>query len=143
MHPLDATDVVRLSQLLGASAEIQLADGCGFRTNPASTAPQHLDLALLGVEAFSQDRLLELRAAIGAAIGTDALDLIDLSQSQPALKRQIIRTARLLFARECSLVGPFEVGVLRASLDSRRSSANLDGVCGRNPVPDPGTDPIV
>jgi hypothetical protein len=48
------------------------------------------------------------------ALGTQRLVLIDLGALPPPRQRQILQRGRLLYARECALVGPFELGVLRA-----------------------------
>ncbi|WP_295400911.1 hypothetical protein [uncultured Thiocystis sp.] len=83
------------------------------------TRADALAVALLGIAPFGQDRLLAHHAALVAALGTERLALIDLGAVPPQRQRQILKRSRLLYARECALVGPFELGVLRACLDVR------------------------
>ena len=111
---LDDSDQARLAQRLRESPDVLLAYGVDDQTGADAQA-----VALLGTEPFGPERLSALRAALVAAVATERLELIDLGLIQPQRQRQILQRGRLLYARECALVGPFELGVLRACLDAR------------------------
>ena len=111
---LDDSDHARLARLLRESPDVLLTYGCEDQTRADALA-----VALLGIAPFGQERLLTHRAALVAALGTERLALIDLGAVPPQRQRQILKRGRLLYARECALVGPFEIGVLRACLDAR------------------------
>ena len=106
---LDNHDLANLARRLRASPDVLLAYGCEDQTGADALA-----VALLGLASFGQERLLADRAALIAALGTERLALIDLGLVPPQRQRQILKCGRLLYARECALVGPFELGVLRA-----------------------------
>ncbi|WP_295408501.1 hypothetical protein [uncultured Thiocystis sp.] len=111
---LDNRNLANLARRLRESPEVVLAYGCEDQTGADALA-----VALLGIAPFGQERLLAHRAALVAALGTERLALIDLGTVSPQRQRQILQRGRLLYARECGLVGPFELGVLRACLDAR------------------------
>lgn len=106
---LDDSDHARLARRLRESPEVLLAYGVDDQTGADALA-----VALLGAKPFGPERLSALRAALAAAVETECLELIDLGLVQPQRQRQILQRGRLLYARECALVGPFELGVLRA-----------------------------
>ena len=114
MQMLDDSDLANLARLLRASPEVLLAYGVEDQTGADAQA-----VALLGTEPFGPERLSALRAALVATVETGRLELIDLGPVPPQRQRQILKRGRLLYARECALVGPFELGVLRACLDAR------------------------
>ena len=111
---LDDSDHARLARLLRESPEVMLAYGVEDQTGTSTLA-----VALLGDAPFGLEQRLTLRAALVAALGAERLELIDLGAGPPQRQRQILQRGRLLYARECGLVGPFELGVLRACLNAR------------------------
>ena len=117
MRKLDETDFERLIGCLNAVPDL-LAGYCfGSQVDPRRRNPRDVDIAVLPSETLSLRRMLELRSVITDVLATDAVDLVDLHQAGPVLKRQVIKSGRLLFARDQTLVNRFELCVLREYQD--------------------------
>lgn len=106
---LDNRDLANLVRRLRESPEVLLAYGVDDQTGANALA-----VALLGIEPFEPERL----SALVATVATERLELIDLGAVPPPRQRQILQRGRLLYARECALVDPFALGVLRACRES-------------------------
>jgi uncharacterized protein len=118
MRKLDDTDFDCLTRVLRESPDL-LAGYCfGSQTDPGRASPRDLDIAVLGTGRLTLRRLLELRATIAETIASDRVDLIDLRQAGPVLKRQVIKSRHPLFVRDQSLVNAFELQALREYQDS-------------------------
>jgi hypothetical protein len=111
---LDKRNLANLARRLRESPEVLLAYGVDDQTGADALA-----VALLGAKPFGPERLSALRAVLAAAVETECLALIDLGTLPPQRQRQILQRGRLLYARECALVDPYEFGVLRAYLEAR------------------------
>lgn len=113
MRKIDETDFERLTAHLSAAPDL-LAGYCfGSQVDPGRRNPRDVDIAVLPSATLSLRRRLELRAIVTETLLTDAVDLIDLNQAGPVLKRQVIKSGRLLFVRDQTLVNRFELCALR------------------------------
>jgi predicted nucleotidyltransferase len=118
MRKLDDTDFAALTAVLREAPDL-LAGYCfGSQAAPERRAPRDLDIAVLGAEPLGLMRLLELRAVLTGAIRSDALDLVDLRRATPVLRRQVIKSGHMLFARDLSFLNRFELDALREYQDS-------------------------
>ena len=118
MRKLDDTDLDKLTATLSAAPDLLAGYLFGSQADPERQRPRDLDIAVLGAAPLPLRRLLGLGATITGVVGSDALDLIDLRRAGPVLKRQVIKTGRLLFTRDQSLVNHFELQALREYQDS-------------------------
>ena len=118
MRKLHDTDFDRLTAVLRESPDLIAAYCFGSQTDPSRLHPRDLDVAVIGGERLTLGRLLELRATISEAVASDSIDLIDLRQAGPVLKRQVIKSGCPLFARDQSVVNRFELQALREYQDS-------------------------
>ncbi|AUB84381.1 type VII toxin-antitoxin system MntA family adenylyltransferase antitoxin [Candidatus Thiodictyon syntrophicum] len=113
MRKLDETDFARLTAHLSAAPDLVAGYCFGSQVDPGRRSPRDVDIAVLPSETLSLRRLLELRAIVTDTLLIDAVDLVDLHQAGPVLKRQVIKSGRLLFARDQTLVNRFELRALR------------------------------
>jgi len=73
-----------------------------------------VDLALLS----RKKAVFQLRTAITECLGTERLDLVDLQQTSPILRFEIVRTGRLLYAADPLVRERFELATLRLYRDT-------------------------
>lgn len=117
MRKLEQNDFDRLTATLSAMPDL-LAGYCfGSQLDPERSHPRDVDIAVLPCDSLTLRRQLELRAIMTEALASDAVDLVDLHQAGPVLKRQVIRSGRLLFTRDQTLVNRFELRALREYQD--------------------------
>lgn len=118
MRKLDHSDFERLGALLRRAPDLVAAWCFGSQADPGRQRPRDLDIAVLGDAPLDLGRLLALQADVSDCVRSDAIDLVDLNRAGPVLKRQVVRTGRLLFSRDQSQVNRFELDALWEYRDS-------------------------
>lgn len=118
MRKLNDTGFEVLATVLRQEAGLLAAYCFGSQADPERRNPRDLDRAVLAAEPLPLRRLLDLGVTIIGLISSDALDLIDLRQAGPVLKFQVIKSGRLLFTSDQSLVNRFELQAMREYQDS-------------------------
>jgi hypothetical protein len=113
MRKLDDADFHRLTEVLRDSPDLIAGYCFGSQTDATRSHPRDLDIAVIGCARLTLGRLLELRATIAETVASDSIDLIDLRQAGPVLKRQAIKSGYALFVRDQSTVNRFELQALR------------------------------
>lgn len=77
-------------------------------------SPGDVDLAVLTAEEPAHT----LRADLQRALGTQRLDLVDLTRASPLLRFHVIRDGRLLYARDDETLNRFELDTLHLYRDT-------------------------
>lgn len=75
---------------------------------------QDVDLGIL----TQGESVFRLRAAITDWLGTERVDLVDLSQASPVLRFEILRTGQLLYAANEAICEQFELATLHLYRDT-------------------------
>lgn len=94
---------VRLAYLFGSLVEA-----------PRDARPEDVDLALL-----TDDEPAErLRSPLVEALGTGRVDIVDLATAPPVLRFEIVRSGRLVYARDDETLNRFELDTLHLYRDT-------------------------
>jgi uncharacterized protein len=118
MRKLDRSDFERLAERLRRAPDLVAAWCFGSQADPERQRPQDLGIAVLGTAPLDLGRLLALQADVSDCVRSDAIDLVDLKRAGPVLKRQVLKSGRLLFSRDQSLVNRFDLDALWEYRDS-------------------------
>ncbi len=95
----------------------------GSRARGEADALSDVDVAVLAAGAPTQGQLaswaLEWLGTANETLKTDEVSLIVLNRASLLLRHEVLRDARLLFARSPELAADYELGTIRAFLDFR------------------------
>lgn len=128
--PVPADVEARLADLvrrLSADARVEAVWLFGSRARGEADALSDVDVAVLAADspAPGEPASLELEwlDIANETLRTDEVSLVVLNRAPLVLRHEVLRGARLLFARSPEVAADFELGTVRAFLDFR---AHLD-----------------
>lgn len=77
-----------------------------------------IDLAILLEKRASYRRITELLEDLYRIFGTQKIDIVDLWMANPVFKFDVIKTGKLLFARDIDILNNFEYKVVKEHMDT-------------------------
>lgn len=86
-----------------------------------------VDIAVL----VQREPAYRLRGKISGCLGTERLDLVDLSQASPLLRYEIVRTGRCVYARDKEALNRYELETLHLYRDTAYLRRNQEEVLRR------------
>jgi len=119
MKKLDNDTLKEIAAKLRAQGDVAAAYCFGSQTDPECPSPGDVDIAVLGRAPYTLRRLLAMRAEVARAVGSDQLDLVDLRNASPVLKREVVARGKLLFCVDQSYTNDFELRALSEYRDSQ------------------------
>jgi predicted nucleotidyltransferase len=104
----------------------------GSRAGGIAHPEADLDLAVWTSDGFRWQDLYGLRGAVTRELHSDRVDMVWLNRSDPALAFQVLKTGRVLFARDPDQLNDFELKAKQRFWDYgvrlRRHRRDRDGI---------------